>query len=194
MSKFETKAKRELREKVEEQGLYLLQLWADTFMMHQDHYPGFQKYYRELKVEGIKFPERDLNERTMMDNLQGISSPMFDFIEQSNKNQKVDTDLKQRKSNLSDKNTTSEKQEDQPVTELSENKEEEIKKQEDRIKELEDMEDYVEQRPKSAERIENDDYSKYKRTIFDRSEFDVARSNADILDNMAVNCENFTDI
>lgn len=38
-SKFETKAKRELREKMEDQALYMLQLWADTFMMYQDEYP-----------------------------------------------------------------------------------------------------------------------------------------------------------
>lgn len=30
-----------LREKVEEQTLYLVQLWADTFMMKEDQFPGF---------------------------------------------------------------------------------------------------------------------------------------------------------
>lgn len=64
----------------------MLQLWADTFMMYQDTYPGFQKCYRELKVEGIKFPERLKMEETIMNNLEGISSPMHDFIIQAEKN------------------------------------------------------------------------------------------------------------
>ena len=34
-------------------------------------------------MEGVKFPERDPNERLMMENLKGIDSPMFDFIEQT---------------------------------------------------------------------------------------------------------------
>lgn len=28
------------KEKAEDKALYLIQLWADTFMMHQDKFPG----------------------------------------------------------------------------------------------------------------------------------------------------------
>lgn len=40
--KLESKEKRREWEKVEEHMLSLIQLWADTFMMHEDRYPGFQ--------------------------------------------------------------------------------------------------------------------------------------------------------
>ena len=50
-------------------------------MMHEDDFPGFMKLYRELRGEGIVFPERNPNERMMMDGLKGIDSPMFEFVE-----------------------------------------------------------------------------------------------------------------
>lgn len=197
-SKFETKAKKELREKVEDQGLYLLQLWADTFMMYQEMYPGFQKYYRQLKVEGMKFPERDLNERTMMDNLEGINSPMFDFIEQAKK-QREESTGKERKSNFSNKKNTPEKVEgegeDEPVQEADmQDTRELIKEAEEEMEELEEIEDYINKLPDDADRIQNANYSKYEKTIFDRSEFEIAKNNIEILDNMAANCENFSDM
>ncbi len=61
--------------------LYLIQLWADTFMMKEDHFPGFQLTYRMLRKEGVKFPMRDPNVRMLMSSL-GVDSPMFDFVEQ----------------------------------------------------------------------------------------------------------------
>ena len=61
--------------------LTLLQLWADTFMMHEDKYPGFQQTYRQLRKEGVPFPARDPNLRILMSSL-GVDSPMFDFVEQ----------------------------------------------------------------------------------------------------------------
>ena len=33
-------------DQIEELILYLNQLWADTFMMMEDEYPGFQLVYR----------------------------------------------------------------------------------------------------------------------------------------------------
>lgn len=67
--------------KVEEQVLSLIQLWADTFMMYEDKFPGFQLTYRLLRKEGIVFPNRDPNVRILMGSL-GVDSPMFDFVEQ----------------------------------------------------------------------------------------------------------------
>jgi hypothetical protein len=61
--------------------LYLIQLWADTFMMKEDEYPGFQIVYRQLRKDQIEFPMRDPNERMLMSNLVK-DSPMYDYVEQ----------------------------------------------------------------------------------------------------------------
>lgn len=81
MKKMESKQNREVREKLEEQLLYMIQLWSDTFMMKEDQYPGFQQTYRLLRKENVKFPMRDPNERMLMSSL-GVDSPMFDYVEQ----------------------------------------------------------------------------------------------------------------
>jgi hypothetical protein len=44
--KFYSKDVKKRWDKVEELLLYLVQLWADTFMMMEDDYPGFQVAYR----------------------------------------------------------------------------------------------------------------------------------------------------
>ena len=69
--------------RVEEHVLSLIQLWADTFMMYEDRFPGFQHTYRLLRKEGVAFPARDPNERILMSSL-GVDSPMFDYVEQIN--------------------------------------------------------------------------------------------------------------
>ena len=51
-------------------------------MMEQDKYPDFHSNYRQLRSEGVKFPDRDPNERLMMEGISAVESPMFDFIEQ----------------------------------------------------------------------------------------------------------------
>ena len=76
------------------QAIYLLQLWADAFMMYEDTYPGFQKYFRELKAEGIQFPDRTKHEETIMGNLEGINSPMFEFVLQAEKARNEETPTK----------------------------------------------------------------------------------------------------
>ena len=78
--KFYTKDVKRRWDKIEEELLYLIQLWADTFMMMEDDYPGFQVSYRQLRFEGVKFPMRDPNARVMMGNLVK-DSPMFDYVE-----------------------------------------------------------------------------------------------------------------
>ena len=193
-SRFESNGKKELREKNQEQALYLLQLWADAFMMYQDQYPGFQRYYRELKVEGIKFPDRDINERTMMENLDGITSPMYDFIEQAKRNK--DNSKEDRKSNLSNnkKSITKDVADVEQVDEISPDIEAGIKEFETKINMLKSMTDYIDEDLSDLEEIQNANYSKYEREIFDKSEFDIAKSNIKILENMMSNCENFTDI
>lgn len=49
-------------------------------MMHEAKFPGFQLTYRQLRKEGVKFPDRDANERMLMSSL-GVDSPMFDYVE-----------------------------------------------------------------------------------------------------------------
>lgn len=41
MAKLEKKEKKRVWFDVEEKTLYLVQLWADTFMMHEDDFPAF---------------------------------------------------------------------------------------------------------------------------------------------------------
>ncbi len=82
LSKKEKGMNKYYKEKSEEKCLYLIQLWADTFMMYQDKFTGVHDAYRQLRKEGIEFPARDNNERLMMENLKGIDSPMFDYVEQ----------------------------------------------------------------------------------------------------------------
>lgn len=204
-SKFESKSAKELREKVEDQGLYLLQLWADTFMMYQDTYPGFQRYYRQLKVEGVKFPERDMNERTMMENLEGITSPMFDFVEQAMKKKEQEASNRKslasngRKSQFSegkksigkDIKADAEPEHDEQIAVDPHSELEEIN---EKLQSLEELKDFVEDRRDLEEEAEHKSYSKYEKQVFDRSEFDVGKKNVLLLESMQQNCKNFSDI
>lgn len=70
------------REQTEAQLLSLIQIWADTFMMKEDQFPGFLTIYRQLRKEGVNFPSRDSNLRMLMENVCA-DSPMFDFVEQA---------------------------------------------------------------------------------------------------------------
>lgn len=49
--------------------------------MMEDDFPGFQKLYRQLRKEGVPFPQRDPNLRMLMSNICS-DSPMFDYVEQ----------------------------------------------------------------------------------------------------------------
>ena len=44
--KFYPKDMKKRWDQIEDLILYLIQLWADTFMMMEDEYPGFQMVYR----------------------------------------------------------------------------------------------------------------------------------------------------
>ncbi|KAL4445102.1 hypothetical protein ABPG74_018830 [Tetrahymena malaccensis] len=68
-------------EVIENKVLYLIQLWYDTFMMHEGEYPNIMNNYKLLRKEGIKFPERDPNEMHMI-NFKGIKSPIFGLLEE----------------------------------------------------------------------------------------------------------------
>lgn len=195
---------------MQDQGLYMLQLWADTFMMYQDTYPGFQKYYREFKVEGIKFPERVKHEETIMGNLEGINSPMYDFVVQAEKNREKETPTKrsvtsnERKSNISRKSklTNGRKSGVEEVKkDLFEEEDKidmdpdlEIEEINKKLQELENEKDYVEEEEKYSEEIEAASYKKYQKENFDKAIFELSKSYFCRLDDMLANCESYTDI
>lgn len=104
------------KEKAEEKALYLIQLWADTFMMHQDRFSGVHECYKQLRLERVEFPERDPNERLMMENLKGIDSPMFDFVEQ--------TAGKEKPKDLEEIKKEKQREDDNRVVEVLDNDEE----------------------------------------------------------------------
>lgn len=195
---------------MEEQGLYMLQLWADTFMMYQDTYPGFQKYFRELKVEGINFPQRLKMEETIMNNLEGINSPMYEFVLQAEKKRDEEPPSKksiseqERKSNSSQKRTSNlgRKSSLNEIKEDPFEAEDKIDMDPDieiadinmKLKELEDNHDYVEDELKFIEEIESASYKKYQNEDFDKAIFELSKSHFDRLDDMLTNCEAYSDI
>jgi len=78
-SKYGTKAPKSsnpLKTDAEDKILYLIQLWADTFMMHQAEFRNIHDAYRNLRKDGVLFPERDPNQKFMI-NFQGQVSPVF---------------------------------------------------------------------------------------------------------------------
>lgn len=197
-----------MREKVEEKGLYLLQLWADTFMMYQEQYPGFQRYYRELKVEGVKFPEREIIEKTLMDNLEGIDSPMFDFIEQAEKLKSKQTPTKKSiSSNERNSNASAGKKspdiearkslfaEAEAEDKIDEDPETELQEINAKIRTLEEQKDYVEDDyPAFIEEVDNEPNEKYQDGFFQKEAFYDARKNIEMVETMLLNCESYTDI
>lgn len=64
---------------IEFKVLYLVQLWADTFMMEESQYKAMMDLYRQLRKEGIQFPSRDVNDKFMI-KCSG-SSPVHDNIQ-----------------------------------------------------------------------------------------------------------------
>lgn len=204
-SRFEGKAKKELREKMQDQGLYLLQLWADTFMMYQDTYPGFHKYYRELKVEAIQFPQRENHEETIMVNLPGISSPMFDFVRQAELKREEETPTKkvvassekenERKSRVSNPKKAVK---DQPLVvhkdQIEMDPDVEIADINIKLLELEEKEDYVEDNKDLEEQVEQASYKKYEKEKFDNAIFELSKRNFELLFDMFQNVESYTDI
>lgn len=85
-AKYGTKASKTtnpLKIEAEEKVLFLLQLWADTFMMHQTEFRNIHDAYRNLRKDGVQFPERDPNQKTII-NFQGQVSPVFLAMEGGN--------------------------------------------------------------------------------------------------------------
>ena len=204
-TRFESNKTREMRQNVEHHALYLLQLWADTFMMHQETYPGFQKLYRQLKVEGVKFPDRDTNERTMMDNLDGIDSPMFEFMEQmtnkaSHKENNNDTEDDDERED-ENKDTTDDDinggitkgtESSSPPMQLQKAEPKTMNKAPKSYKM--NKQDYLDISQSLIDEIEDGDYEMYETELCDTSELDIGKNHVDLLDDMSLNCSNLEDM
>ena len=51
---------------IEDKVLWMIQIWADTFMMAEDQFPYIMENYRLLRKEKIEFPKRDPTEKFMI--------------------------------------------------------------------------------------------------------------------------------
>jgi len=71
---------KELQKKVEDRLLFLIQLWFDTFMLHQEDFKPIIEVYNTLWKEGVVFPNRDPKSQFFI-NFKGKKSPIFDSIE-----------------------------------------------------------------------------------------------------------------
>lgn len=75
-------SKSALQQDIEDKLLYLIQLWYDTFMMHEDEFKEIIALYKQLRKEGVVFPPRDPSEKFMIQ-FKGTTSPIFETIEEN---------------------------------------------------------------------------------------------------------------
>ena len=61
---------------IEDKLLWMVQIWADTVMMHEDQFPHIHATYRQLRKEKVEFPKRNPNEKFMI-NFEGVQSPVY---------------------------------------------------------------------------------------------------------------------
>lgn len=67
---------------IENKLQYLIQLWFDTFMMHEGEFKEIVGTYKQLRKEGVIFPQRDPNEAFMI-KFTGTQSPIFQTMEEN---------------------------------------------------------------------------------------------------------------
>lgn len=60
--------------------MFLVQLWFDTFMLHEDQFKAIISVYKQLRQDGVVFPIRDPNSEHFID-FKGKKSPIFESIE-----------------------------------------------------------------------------------------------------------------
>ncbi|CDW84727.1 tom1-like protein 2-like [Stylonychia lemnae] len=167
LKKIESKQNRLIREQTEDQLLYLIQLWADTFMMKEDHFPGFQLTYRQLRKEGVSFPMRDPNVRMLMSSL-GVDSPMFDFVEQ----------ISGRPTSLS-----------MPPQQQRSKQRQDLEKQQKNLQEKDAIEE--------VERMEfedNEDDYQLARSKVDPSEYEIIKSSLQLLEDIQNTAESLDEL
>jgi hypothetical protein len=71
-----------MQQDIEDKLLYLIQLWFDTFMMHEDEFKEIIALYKQLRKEGVTFPARDTTAKFMIQ-FKGKTSPIFETIEEN---------------------------------------------------------------------------------------------------------------
>ena len=69
-----------MQREIEEKLLFLIQLWYDTFMLHEDEFGEVIAVYKELRAEGVVFPRREAAHQFLID-FAGRKSPIFEGIE-----------------------------------------------------------------------------------------------------------------
>lgn len=75
-------SKHPIQQDIEDKLLYLIQLWFDTFMMHEDEFKEIIALYKTLRKEGVVFPPRDPTAKFMIQ-FKGQESPIFQTIEEN---------------------------------------------------------------------------------------------------------------
>lgn len=75
-------SKHPIQQDIEDKLLYLIQLWFDTFMMHEGEFKEIIALYKHLRKEGVVFPARDSTAKYMIQ-FKGQESPIFQTIEEN---------------------------------------------------------------------------------------------------------------
>ena len=71
--------KKQIQRKIEDKLLFLIQIWADTFMMHEDQFKPIMDTYKLLRKENVAFPARDPKNKNFV-KFEGEISPVFDSV------------------------------------------------------------------------------------------------------------------
>ena len=73
--------KKDYQKEIEDRLLFLIQLWFDTFMLHEDEFKNIIEVYKTLRKESVIFPMRDPKSQFFI-NFDGKKSPIFEAIEE----------------------------------------------------------------------------------------------------------------
>lgn len=65
---------------IEQKLLFLIQLWYDTFMLHEDDFKQIISVYKTLRKDGVVFPKRSSSDQYLI-KFSGKKSPIFEVIE-----------------------------------------------------------------------------------------------------------------
>lgn len=75
--------------------MFLVQLWFDTFMLHESEFKLIVGVYKTLRQEGVVFPLRDANNQFLI-SFDGKKSPIFETIEAGHIYEEPSKTLKRR--------------------------------------------------------------------------------------------------
>ena len=72
--------KADVQKEIEDKLLFLVQLWFDTFMLHEDDFKDIIAVYKECRKDGVIFPQRSASIQFLI-KFDGKKSPIFEGIE-----------------------------------------------------------------------------------------------------------------